>query len=189
MLEGSKRPQLSGWNNGGSIGEIYIADDGGERVLEFSSPLTSSIANRVFGQGGDFNSESCNVGAGGLCHPFSSAVDSGNNLYIADRDNNRVLEFDTVSSTPLPTATPTSTSTTAVTPTATATATATDTTTATATATATSTTTVTATATTTSTFTATASATPTATDRYTDSDEDCDRHCNSYSHRNIDCDR
>ena len=76
------------------IGNIYIADDGGERVLEFSSPLTSSIANRVFGQGGDFNSESCNVGAGGLCHPFSSAVDSGNNLYIADRDNNRVLEFD-----------------------------------------------------------------------------------------------
>src|ERR1700735_38341 len=76
------------------IGDIYIADDGGERVLEFNTPLTSSTANRVFGQGGDFNSESCNVGAGGLCHPFSSAVDSGDNLYIVDRDNDRVLEFD-----------------------------------------------------------------------------------------------
>ena len=71
------------------------------RVLEYNTPFTTgSAATDVFGQP-DFASSSCNNSAaaiGGLsdkslCLPEGVAIDSSDNLYIADTRNNRVLQF------------------------------------------------------------------------------------------------
>ncbi len=129
-------------------GDLYIADNDNNRVLEYNNPLTNNAANLVFGQSGNVTSGTCNnggVSASSLCGPLDVRADSNGNIYIADALNGRVLEYDQPLATPTPTPTAT----------ATATATATDASTATATATATDTTTATATA--------TATATPTAT--------------------------
>ena len=148
-------------------GNLYIADWGNSRVLEYSAPATSNTTpNRVFGQADDFNGFHCNFfgsapDAATLCSPQGVAVDGLGDVAISDTLNNRVLWFDQ----PLaatPTATPTATST-AATPTATPTATATSTATATATSTSSHTATPTATATHTATTTATPTPTPTST--------------------------
>ena len=82
-------------------GNVYVADASNNRVLEYDVPLTTdSAADRVFGQGGSFNSDSCNVGASGLCAPQATAVDATANLYIVDV-NSRVLEYDTPLTTDL----------------------------------------------------------------------------------------
>jgi sugar lactone lactonase YvrE len=78
-------------------GHLYVADQDHHRVLEYDSPLTSSVADRVFGQGGSFTSGTCNLGgvtASSLCNPIGLAVDGVGRLYIADLSNNRVLEYD-----------------------------------------------------------------------------------------------
>lgn len=82
-------------------GNLYVADDGNNRVLQYTSPLTSdAIADRVFGQGGSFTTGTCNqsgVSASSLCLPSGAgvAVDAAGNLYVAEFENNRTLEFDT----------------------------------------------------------------------------------------------
>jgi sugar lactone lactonase YvrE len=158
-----------------AAGNLYVADTRNSRALEFNPPLTNDeTPHLVFGQGNSFTSNSCDYdalsgAADSLCLASGIAVDGVGNLYVADTQNNRVLEYDKPVFSPTPTATATATAT--PTPTATATATATPTATATATATATvtatptttSTPTTTATATQTATLTATAAATPTAT--------------------------
>ena len=95
-----------------SAGNLYAADTGNNRVLEYNAPYSNmvvggvgnNIANQVFGQS-NFTSNVCagSVSASTLCGPTSIAVDSGNNLYIADSENNRTLEYNTpltVTSTP-----------------------------------------------------------------------------------------
>src|SRR5207244_11741569 len=77
-----------------SVGNVFVADAFNNRVLEYDTPLTTdTIADRVFGQGGSFNSDSCNVGASGLCAPHSTAVrlavDGGGYLYVHNHDTNR----------------------------------------------------------------------------------------------------
>ena len=78
-------------------GNLYVADESNNRVLEYDTPLTSdTTADRVFGQGGNFASGGCNnggVSADSLCHPRDVAVDGAGNLYVADTDNHRVLEY------------------------------------------------------------------------------------------------
>ncbi|MDP9180348.1 MAG: hypothetical protein M3O21_01330, partial [Chloroflexota bacterium] len=57
-----------------------------------------TVADRVFGQGGSFTSQTCNLDsptASGLCAPFGAALDAAGNLYVADLYNSRVLEYDT----------------------------------------------------------------------------------------------
>ena len=87
-------------------GNLYVADTGNHRVLEYNTPLgacssfpcVGAGANRVFGQGGSFISNTGNNGgvtANSLAQPFGVAVDSAGNVYIADRGNNRVLEYNT----------------------------------------------------------------------------------------------
>jgi hypothetical protein len=55
-----------------------------------------TIADRVFGQGGSFTSNTCNLdgrSASTLCWPTRMAVDGAGNVYVPDAGNNRVLEY------------------------------------------------------------------------------------------------
>src|SRR5208282_2597529 len=93
-------------------GNLFVADTGNNRVLEFSSPFAQCTslpcvgapASLVFGQGSagnNFTTDDCYdgqsgnpaVSAGGLCEPAGVAVDSSGNLWVADAGNNRVLEY------------------------------------------------------------------------------------------------
>jgi hypothetical protein len=167
-----------------TTGNLYIADPGHDRVLEFNTPLTTTAiagsgdttADRVFGQADSMASMACNFGssaspaAATLCSPQGVALDTVSDLFVVDSGNDRILKYDqplSVPATPTPSATstaatPTATATHTATPTATSTATATSTSTATASS-GTPTPTATATATATRTATATATATPSAT--------------------------
>ena len=90
-----------------SAGNLYVADFSNNRVLEYNTPETitatagsgDSIADKVFGQFGSFASGTCNVlgqvNANVLCGPASVTLDSSDNLYVADYNNNRVLEYNT----------------------------------------------------------------------------------------------
>ena len=90
-------------------GNIYIADAGNSRVLEFAKagnpPVASdAIASRAYGQGGvsDFSGTQCADGAGGdppasnraMCNPGGVAIDAAGDLFAADSGNNRVIEID-----------------------------------------------------------------------------------------------
>lgn len=78
-----------------AIGNVYVADSGNNRVVEYDTPLTTDmVADRVFGQP-DFLSFSPGTGTGGLDGPVDMAVDSQGNLYVADQGNHRILEYDT----------------------------------------------------------------------------------------------
>jgi sugar lactone lactonase YvrE len=84
-----------------AAGNLYVADSGNSRLLEYNTPLTiGTTADRVFGQGDSFTSGGCNFGAtsasaDSLCSPSAAAVDTTTgHLYIADTYNNRVLEYD-----------------------------------------------------------------------------------------------
>ena len=79
-----------------SGGRLYVADFTNSRVLEYDSPLTSQVATRVFGQP-DFVSSACDNGglsASTLCTPEGVKVDSAGRLWIADKANHRVPEYD-----------------------------------------------------------------------------------------------
>ena len=79
-------------------GHLYVADSDNNRVLEYNTPLTSSSANEVFGQGGSFTSNTCNNGGisdNSLCDPYGVALDGSGHLYVADEHPSRVLEYNT----------------------------------------------------------------------------------------------
>src|SRR5262249_22310340 len=80
-------------------GNLYVADVNNNRVLEYNTPFTSgTVADRVFGQGGDFTVGFCDNGgvtANSLCVPTGVAVDGSGRLYVADSNKSRVLEFHT----------------------------------------------------------------------------------------------
>ncbi|MEI7557099.1 MAG: hypothetical protein WCK19_17635, partial [Chloroflexota bacterium] len=85
-------------------GGIYIADNANNRVLYY--PATNGIpdftATRVYGQGGDFTTGTNNKGtrtAISLYGPRGIALASDGGLYVADRDNNRVLYYSAGSTT------------------------------------------------------------------------------------------
>lgn len=85
-----------------SAGHLFVADSYNHRVLEYDTPLaqTSDLsATRVYGQP-NFTSREINRGQAApgpdtLHEPCGVAVDGSDNLYILDRSNSRVLEFDT----------------------------------------------------------------------------------------------
>jgi sugar lactone lactonase YvrE len=77
-----------------STDHLYVADTSNNRVLFY--PASSTTATRVFGQGGDFTTDTCNnggVSADSLCVPRRIAPDSSGSVYIADAGNNRVLWY------------------------------------------------------------------------------------------------
>ncbi len=79
-------------------GNLYVVDQGNNRVLEYDTPFTAGTQpHLVFGQDGSFTTSVCNQGgisATSLCGPSGVAVDSAGNVYISDTGNSRVLEFD-----------------------------------------------------------------------------------------------
>ena len=82
-----------------SSNNLYVVDFSNNRVLEYNTPLTTNTtADKVFGQGGVFTVNACNNGgltASSLCNATGVAVDGAGNVYIADRSNNRALEYNT----------------------------------------------------------------------------------------------
>ena len=87
-------------------GDVWLADSGNSRVLHYASPTANKpVADRVFGQYGDFtcraknndgagNNNQCCATADNLYNPIGIAVDAVGSLYIADWNNHRILRFD-----------------------------------------------------------------------------------------------
>lgn len=82
-------------------GGFYVADRDNHRVLYFAND-GDAVANRVYGQHGDFTAHISNNNGNGnsgapspdsLSMPTAVALDSQGGLYVADRDNHRVLYF------------------------------------------------------------------------------------------------
>jgi sugar lactone lactonase YvrE len=81
-------------------GNLYVADYGNHRVLEYNTPLsTDTSADKVFGQSNSFTTADCNkdgaVSAKTLCHPLVTSADVAGNLWVNDYDNCRVLKYNT----------------------------------------------------------------------------------------------
>ena len=74
-------------------GDLWVADSYNSRVLEFIPPFSSGMnASLVLGQT-DFTGSLCNSGEAGLCFPANLTFDAGGNLWVADADNNRIMEY------------------------------------------------------------------------------------------------
>jgi uncharacterized protein (TIGR03437 family) len=86
----------------GPTGDIFVADSGNNRVLEFPAGSSSGAAAvRVFGQPGMSDSmQPTQVSAQTLTSPQGVAVDAASNLYVADAGANRVLIFPNTQSAP-----------------------------------------------------------------------------------------
>jgi hypothetical protein len=83
-------------------GNLFIADYGNSRVLEYDGALNTGTtayrqaATMVYGQGGSYSTGNANnggVSASSLSYPAALALDPAGNLWIADSNNSRVLEF------------------------------------------------------------------------------------------------
>jgi len=76
-----------------SAGDLWIGDTYNNRVLEFNPPLANGMsASLVLGQA-SFTAGGTSGGQNGFYWPFGLAFDSSGNLYAADYENNRTLEF------------------------------------------------------------------------------------------------
>jgi uncharacterized protein (TIGR03437 family) len=79
----------------GPNGDLFVADSGNNRVLEFASGSgNGSSAIRVYGQPNMSTSQKPNqISAQTLTAPEGLTVDPASNLYVADTGGNRVLIF------------------------------------------------------------------------------------------------
>ena len=71
-----------------SDGNMYVADNGNERILKFPSNSTSSTNGIIFagGNGGGSNANQLN-------YPQFITFDSDDNIYVADHGKERILKF------------------------------------------------------------------------------------------------
>jgi sugar lactone lactonase YvrE len=73
--------------------DLWVADAGGDRVLEYKTPLsTDEAASLVIGQS-NFTGLGSATTSTGLDTPNGLAFDSSGNLWVTDSSNNRVLEY------------------------------------------------------------------------------------------------
>jgi len=76
-----------------SSGNMWVADSQDNRVLEFSAPLTSGeSASLVIGQANLTSTTNSNANSN-MSFPEDIAFDQSGNLWVADTQNSRVLEF------------------------------------------------------------------------------------------------
>ena len=81
------------------LGRLWVADTDNNRVLMYEAAVFrsgQSFADKVFGQV-DFIATISGLGSNGMSRPTGVWVDASDALWVADRNNNRVLRFDTVS--------------------------------------------------------------------------------------------
>jgi sugar lactone lactonase YvrE len=77
-----------------SSGNLWVTDANNNRILEFKAPFTDGMsASLVIGQA-NFTSSAAADSQTGLSSPGSLAFDSSGNLWVADTNNNRVVEYD-----------------------------------------------------------------------------------------------
>ena len=77
---------------------LYVADTENSRVLGWSDAgafVTGAPADLVIGQPDFASAECAPPSAANLCRPRGVAVDGFGNLYVADSERHRVLEYDT----------------------------------------------------------------------------------------------
>ncbi len=86
----------------GPTGDLFIADSGNNRVLEYSPGAgNGAAALRVYGQPNMSGSAALSqVSAQTLSNPQGIALDQGSNLYVADTGANRVLIFPNTQNAP-----------------------------------------------------------------------------------------
>ncbi|MDE2022011.1 MAG: NHL repeat-containing protein, partial [Patescibacteria group bacterium] len=89
----------NGFNNPSGLtfdnnGNLWISDSGNNRVLEYlaANLVQGGKASLVIGQP-SFTTNTAPLTQNGLRFPTSATVDNGGNLYIADFNNNRVLQY------------------------------------------------------------------------------------------------
>jgi sugar lactone lactonase YvrE len=112
-------------------GNLWVADEGNNRVLEYTHSLSSGMsAQLVIGQS-KFTTSAAATTASGLYNPYGLTFDKSRNLWVVDYNNNRVLEYSGPSITATITMTITTTVTQPVTTSVTSTRTVTNTRTAT----------------------------------------------------------
>jgi sugar lactone lactonase YvrE len=76
-----------------SSGNLWMTDTNNNRVLEFAAPISSGeSATTVLGQS-DFTTDGLSAAQSGMTNPAGVAFDSSGNLWVADSNDNRVLEF------------------------------------------------------------------------------------------------
>ena len=76
-----------------SAGDLWVADPGHNRLLEFTPPFTNrQAASLVIGQS-DFTSTSNSNNQSMLNEPNQVTFDKSGNLWVADTGDNRILEF------------------------------------------------------------------------------------------------
>ena len=81
-----------------AIGNLWVADNSNNRVLRFSSPLSTNMAaSLVIGQP-DFTHNDATASQAGLYQPYDLRFDAYGNLWVSDILNNRVLMFKSPSS-------------------------------------------------------------------------------------------
>jgi sugar lactone lactonase YvrE len=78
--------------------KLLVADSGNHRLLRFAQIGGGSAADAVAGQS-DFLHGQPNAGnpgpvAGGFSYPIGLAVDMQGRIYVADKDNNRIVRWD-----------------------------------------------------------------------------------------------
>jgi hypothetical protein len=82
-----------------SSGNLWVADTNNNRVLEFPAANLVSTSSSTFGQASvaigqpSLASGTAATSQTGLNNPLGIAIDSSGNLWVADTNNDRVLEF------------------------------------------------------------------------------------------------
>ena len=82
-------------------GRLWVADSGNNRVLRFNNASTAgsgAAAAAVLGQVNFTSGTAAATNQNSLKNPYGVVVDGTGRLYVADRDNHRVLRYDNAAS-------------------------------------------------------------------------------------------
>ncbi|HEY1677619.1 MAG TPA: NHL repeat-containing protein [Candidatus Sulfotelmatobacter sp.] len=75
-------------------GNLWVSDYDNSRVVEFKTPFSSGMAATLALGQTDLNSSNCATSATALCYPWEGiAFDSKGNLFVADYENCRIVEY------------------------------------------------------------------------------------------------